>query len=268
MATVTQLAARLQKRAGFARVSAEALARHEEAIISAAQSVVLDGIPGVSMEVFTAKTFSKLESLADFTHVAGDPIATTTTTLTNVFPGDVLIAGSRKIMVRKIVDGAPKTIHFGAPEETGLGSSADIVRRSIQLPNSGRVASVRSITHGRSLDRLALSDLNTLDQGTPGGFMQQWSEEGSNSILSLWPAPNSAMEMIIEQAAAPGTMSSSTELSWPDELLDHVLQIAIDRLTGWTPAITEVELAAGSKGARETAAARDSSESSVPIGWG
>lgn len=244
-ATLADLRSRLASRLGWTRIHSTAETGLEEAINAAISEIGASGAPGVKKRIFSAKTWTPLV-LSNFSHSAGASTATTTdSNVSNVLPGDILVAGSVSLLLYGFDPSpSPRVFNLGAAVESSLGSAATVYRRSIALPTAGSVLAVKVATRDRMLQRM---ELGTIGFGTerdaePMAYEQTWDTDREGSILRLHPAPTSATELVIVQTAVNARLAADTdELPWTDAAVEDVLARAELRLKQWGRGTDQIE---------------------------
>jgi len=262
MATVSALATKVITRKGWARVTTQEQSRIEEAVAAAVHRANDDGLPGTAWESFSGETYGNL-TLSDFTHVAKASTGTTTDALDNVLPGDIIEHSSTKRVIRHVdLSGTPGVIHLGASVQVQLATAATVYRRSVVLPTSGKVSRVWA--DGKYI-KPTRNDTPMNDTGTAQYWKQLWDDVEGRSYLQLIPAPTKVTELVITQAADLGVLSTSTELDWPESLLDLIVQHAITILNSWQPT-EQLEAVLADKGRADASSARDAGGTRGPFG--
>lgn len=214
--TLSTLVTRLQDRLGLGAVSSTEETCLTEAVQAGLQRALVDGIPGLSHEVFTAWTPQDITfDSSGATKIGANSVGNagaTTIKIENASTGDTSAAwdfrsdtmgvlpqdivkyvssgGTRQYLVREVTgftEGvaspaaeAYNTIDVGAPLVDATGAAAagtKIVRRGIRLPTSGQVIAVYQVNSAGKTTRLQYSPLHAMDDPFKQGATAQFFEQ-------------------------------------------------------------------------------------------
>ena len=196
----------------------------DEALNAGIARAISDGIPGLTRDIFTTKTWSTFSTT--LVHSAGSSTATFSDAspgTINIYAHDLVKVGSDFYTIREYSSASTTaTLDFGATLPDSIAGAATIYRRSIALPTSGKVIFVRDITNDRELPYdPKRTYLSPDDTGEPYCIDQRWDKNAGKSILTLFPAPDSQVFLQIQQQE---NYAKDGSLSWPEEALDAVLE--------------------------------------------
>ena len=211
--TLSTLVTRLQDRLGLGAVSSTEETRLTEAVQAGLQRALVDGIPGLSHEVFTAWTPQDITFGSSATTIGANSSGTagaTTILVENgatgsttgawdfrtdtmgVLPQDILTyvssGGTRQYLVREVTgftEGsgsaeAYNTVDVGAPLVDTTGAAAagtKLIRRGIRLPTSGQVIAVYQVNSSGKTTRLQYSPLHAMDDPFKQSATAQFFEQ-------------------------------------------------------------------------------------------
>jgi len=235
-------------RLGLTTLTATETSRLGQVIDSAIARALGDNVPSLA-ESFTGRTLSDLDVTID-THSAGSAIVTLNEALPLVHPGDILDIDGTGYPART-VNQSGKQLDLGVPVEDALsGTTIVIKRRSLQLPHSGRVVSVR-----------IGSSNHELPQGTDGHLLygatssqpkkaeQRWDGDQDASYLALYPHPSTAdTEVRITQLRA---IDADADIDASNEVLEFILSYAVVLYHQWTAPGGQLSIVAAQQDKRE-----------------
>lgn len=260
MATRADLRTRLKRRLGLGVVSDVETARLNEALQSGLYRALIDGIPGIAYDVYSAS-------------VPGDDALTACTGTTNnnglscsgadvlISPQDIIVCDesgvTTKFLIRKQVSATVFDIGYKLERDYTGGASSKIVRRSVVLPTTGQVTAVyRGTGQRRSMLQFdpLLARRDPFATGTPEYFEQRYDDYNARSFVSLWPAPTETERFTIVQMESDYQMSDDAhDLNWPEAALDAILERARMAWLTWCGTANQIKASMAISAVNDTA---------------
>lgn len=265
--TLSDLETRLLRRLGIDSASTLEANRVREALNAAISKVASDGQPGIS-DVFSAQTRTST-ALVVSAHTANTTTVTFSTTLSGlgIFPGDWFEdSGGTKYAVYSIDETADQ-IELGSPVESAISGTVTCYRTAIELPHAGQVVAVRMEADSLLLGSAPRGPVMWgFETGDPAEFSQRWSESKEKSYISLYPAPTSSTQVIVQQTKFRGNLSTSSNYNLPETALNAILSEALQIHLAWSNP-SPVEAAVVDKQVRDFEdGAKNSGRQRTPIG--
>lgn len=281
MVQLSDLRTRLQRRLGLGVVSSVESSRLDEALNSGIARALSDGVPGLA-DTFVGSVPGTL-TMGTAAVTAGSPSVTFTginavSLTTTVMPNDILVvdvAGAKtKFLIHNVVDGTH--VDIGVPASVSLsgGAASVIERRSLILPSTGQVVSIQPESGNRG-DTLArepeIAKRTPFATGTARFFEQSYSSHPSDldskSFVSLWPAPtdNTAQFVVSQSQFSVRISADATDLPFPEEVLDAILERARDCYMVWGGAANQNDITASYRAIRDSSDALKNSSNPKQI---
>ena len=246
--TLLDLEARLQNRLGFTSLSSMQRNMLREALNAAVGRTLSDGTPGLhrvhtlpTLGRFTPdQTVSYDPTAEGEPHIVADASLETDFYEAKIRPGDIVNLPDRQVLVHYVnSEHNGERIHIAERlDKAYTAVSITVDRRSVDLPNGGRVMEVRDAGH---LDRKLLYDVMAISKSpfrTDDGvkFSQSIDVQGSGkNYLSIVPCPVSVTDFVITQAYEIDRLTAGAdEFELPEGVLDVVLARAVQLYRTWT----------------------------------
>lgn len=268
MATRADLRTRLKRRLGLGVVSDVETARLNEALQSGLYRALIDGIPGIAYDVYTASVAGEV-ALSTVTgtesnttlNLSGDGISSQTEREHNS-PQDIVVCDESgtvtKFLIRKMGP-AISQIDTGYPLERAYsgGSDSKLIRRSIPLPTTGQVTAIyRGSGQRRNMLQFdpMLARRDPFATGTPEFFEQRYDDFNARSFVSLWPAPTETERFTVVQMESDYQMSDDAhDLNWPEAALDAILERARMAWLTWCGTANQIKASMAISAVNDTA---------------
>lgn len=264
MATLAQLQTRMTNSLGMSQVTAVAQAQLREALNQAVARLADDGLPGLITQYLNGETYGS-STLTISSHSADSSQVTFASLPDNTYPGDVVQIGSNRYLIYNVVSST--VLDFGAPIPSAITeSTATLVRRSIKLPNQGRLMEVISLDYQTKLDPTTggLEKWGLENHDSPSEFSQGY--DGTDAYVTIWPVINSAHKFGLRMSQNMTTLAESTELGWPDNVDNLVIAKALDIWRGFrVGGISPVEAQLSSTHTRDAGTAAKASAPAKPF---
>jgi hypothetical protein len=178
----------------------------------------------------------------------------------NTKPGDFFKDADGGLYYIKSISGT--TIDTGSPIWTQLEDAEilTVYRRSLELPTSAPVSQVVDTTNDRKIDIDGTNFIKMgLSTGTPVGCQQVYDRDLEQSLLRFYPAPTSTMLISIHLGHVFESPSSSTDIPYPESVLDAILERARAIWLSWrVGGVTPTELEGARRGVVDASGALDS----------
>ena len=242
---LSALETRLQNRLGFTSLSSMQSSMLREALNAAVGRTLSDGTPGLH-RVHTLPTLGRFTPDQPVSYTAGDIHIVADATLSTDFyeakirPGDIVNLPDRQVLVLYVNhEHSGERIHIAERlDKSYTNVSITVDRRSVDLPNGGRVMEVRDAGH---LDRKLLYDVMAISKSpfrTDDGvkFSQSIDVEGSGkNFLSIVPCPADVTDFVVTQAYEIDRLTADAdEFELPEGVIDVVLARAVQLYRTWT----------------------------------
>jgi len=254
MATVSALRSRLAQRLGLTTLTNAESNRLAEALYSAYARVMSERTPGYAFSNLTGETYGET-AITISAHTANTSVMTLASLPTGTAVGDVLELGDNSYMIYSV---SGVILDVGAPvkasEATNTGT---IYHRNIELPHAGSVMVVVDTTNNQELEPMnsALARYG-FDRAQPLGYEQHYDRANNKTYLQLWPVPDAATQVSIEQAFVTDLMTVDTDIQGTEQFHDAVMAKAMTIWRLWQlGGVSPTELAAAEFEVKDSSAA-------------
>lgn len=273
MATRADLRTRLKRRLGLGVVSDVETARLNEALQSGLYRALIDGIPGIAYDVFSAAVPGE-DALASCIGTVGQTAFSCGGAAGFVSPQDILICKegdgtTTKFLVRKQTYATVFDIGYTLERNYNGTSASSIIRRSIILPTTGQVTAVyRGTGQRRSMLQFdpMLARRDPFAQGTPEYFEQRYDDYNARSFVSLWPAPTETERFTVVQMESDYQMSDDAhDINWPEAAIDAVLERARMAWLTWSGTANQLKASMAMSAVNDTADALSNTSNTKQI---
>lgn len=260
MATRADLRTRLKRRLGLGVVSDVETARLNEALQSGLYRALIDGIPGIAYDVYTASVPGD-DALTSCTGSEGGTVLTCAGAASYISPQDIIVCDesgtAAKFLVRKQTGATTFDIGYTLERAYTGGSDSKIVRRSVILPTTGQVTAVyRGTGQRRSMLQFdpMLARRDPFATGTPEFFEQRYDDYNARSFVSLWPAPTETERFTVVQMESDYQMSDDAhDINWPEAALDAILERARMAWLTWCGTANQIKASMAISAVNDTA---------------
>jgi len=264
----------LKRRLGLGVVSDVETARLNEALQSGLYRALVDGVPGLAYDVYsaavpgeqplTACTGTKLNATVNCSS-SGDSI--------QISPQDIIVCDesgtTTKFLIRKQSTSFAFDIGYLLERDYAGGAASKIIRRSIVLPTTGQVTAVyRGTGQRRSMLQFdpMLARRDPFATGSPEYFEQRYDDYNARSFVSLWPAPSETERFTVVQMESDLQMSDDThELNWPEAALDAILERARMAWLTWCGTANQIKASMAISAVNDTADALSNTSNTKQI---
>ena len=260
MATRADLRTRLKRRLGLGVVSDVETARLNEALQSGLYRALIDGIPGIAYDVYSASVPGE-DALTSASGLQGQSTLSCSGAAGFISPQDIIvceeIGATTKFLVRKQTATTVFDIGYTLERNYTGTNASKIVRRSVLLPTTGQVTAVyRGSGQRRNMLQFdpMLARRDPFATGTPEYFEQRYDDYNARSFVSLWPAPTETERFTIVQMESDYQMSDDAhDLNWPEAALDAILERARMAWLTWCGTANQIKASMAISAVNDTA---------------
>lgn len=232
MTTVSDIRTQLYKRLGITSASAREADRVLEALYAGIARAAADGIPGLAHSLVTAETYGESGTTVS-SHSANTSAITLASMPTGTRAGDLLRIDNDTYSIYSVTG---NVADVGGPIKDAIaGSTAvTVIHRTVELPTTGPVYRVFDLTNDVSLTHepsgFARFGFST---GAPKGYEVIFDRANTETVIGLWPAPDTATRVGVVQNIDFSTLATSTDIPFPIGALEAIMERAIACWRSW-----------------------------------